>query len=224
MNPESLEPPIYLDYAATTPVDERVLEAMLPYFRASFGNAASQHFLGREAAGAVQKARAQLALLINGSPDEVIWTSGATEANNRAIKGTIRALAKPNPHVVTQAIEHKAIQRGRKIKTGTELLRLALAHGPGGMSLRDAAGWSGMLGLGSLSNPAVKYRLDNSVEFLPSPLTCWRQDRPARLCTGRDARSAWPMAPAFPNPAARALTGACMASTISARVASRTWS
>ena len=64
------------------------------------------------------------------------------------------------------AIEHKAIQRGRKIKTGTELLRLALAHGPGGMSLRDAAGWSGMLGLGSLSNPAVKYRLDNSVEFL----------------------------------------------------------
>jgi Transposase DDE domain len=64
------------------------------------------------------------------------------------------------------AIEHKAIQRGRKIKSGTELLRLALAHGPGGMSLRDAAGWSGMLGLGSLSNPAVKYRLDNSVDFL----------------------------------------------------------
>src|SRR5580698_7653050 len=64
------------------------------------------------------------------------------------------------------AIEHKAIQRGRKIKTGTELLRLALAHGPGGMSLRDAAGWAGMLGLASLSNPAVKYRLDNSVDFL----------------------------------------------------------
>jgi hypothetical protein len=64
------------------------------------------------------------------------------------------------------AIEHKAIQRGRKIKTGTELLRLALAHGPGGMSLRDAAGWAGMLGLGSLSNPAVKYRLDQSVDFL----------------------------------------------------------
>jgi hypothetical protein len=64
------------------------------------------------------------------------------------------------------AIVHKAIQRGRKIKTGTELLRLALAHGPGGMSLRDAAGWAGMLGLASLSNPAVKYRLDNSVDFL----------------------------------------------------------
>ena len=64
------------------------------------------------------------------------------------------------------AIEHKAIQRGRKIKTGAELLRLALAHGPGGMSLRDAAGWAGMLGLETLTNPAVKYRLDNAVDFL----------------------------------------------------------
>src|SRR6202795_1924718 len=64
------------------------------------------------------------------------------------------------------AIEHKAIQRGRKIKTGTELLRLALGHGPGGMSLRDAAGWAGMLGLTSLSNPAVKYRFDKSADFL----------------------------------------------------------
>ena len=64
------------------------------------------------------------------------------------------------------AIEHKAIQRGRKIKTGAELLRLALAHGPGGMSLRDAAGWAGMLGLDNLTNPAVKYRLDTSVDFL----------------------------------------------------------
>jgi hypothetical protein len=56
------------------------------------------------------------------------------------------------------AIEHKAIQRGRKIKTGAELPRLALAHGPGGMSLRDAAGWAGMLGMGTRTNPAVKYR------------------------------------------------------------------
>jgi hypothetical protein len=64
------------------------------------------------------------------------------------------------------AIEHKAIQRGRKIKTGAGLLRLALAHGLGGMSLRDAAGWAGVLGLATLSNPAVKYRLDNAVDFL----------------------------------------------------------
>ncbi len=64
------------------------------------------------------------------------------------------------------AIEHKAIRRGRKIKRADALLRLALAHGPGGMSLRDAAGWSGALGLATLSNPAVKYRLDTSVDFL----------------------------------------------------------
>jgi Transposase DDE domain len=64
------------------------------------------------------------------------------------------------------AIEHKAIQRGRKIRSGTALLRLALARGPGGMSLRDAAGWAGMLGLGTLTNPAVKYRLDKAVNFL----------------------------------------------------------
>jgi hypothetical protein len=64
------------------------------------------------------------------------------------------------------AAEHKAIERGRKIKTGAVLLRLALAHGPGGMSLRDAAGWAGMLGLSTLTNPAVKYRLDKAVDFL----------------------------------------------------------
>lgn len=64
------------------------------------------------------------------------------------------------------AIEHKAIERGRKIKTGTALLRLALARGPGGLSLREAAGWAGLLGLANLSNPAVKYRLDKSVGFL----------------------------------------------------------
>ena len=64
------------------------------------------------------------------------------------------------------AIEHKAIERSRKIKTGAELLRLALAHGPGGLSLRDAAGWAGMLGLSTLSNHAVKYRLDKAVDFL----------------------------------------------------------
>lgn len=64
------------------------------------------------------------------------------------------------------AIEHKAIRRGRKIKSGDALLRLALAHGPGGMSLRDAAGWAGALGLATLSNPGVKYRLDRSVDFL----------------------------------------------------------
>jgi hypothetical protein len=64
------------------------------------------------------------------------------------------------------AIEHKAIRRSRKIKTGAKLLRLALTRGPAGMSLRDAAGWAGMLDLASLSKPAVKYRLDNAADFL----------------------------------------------------------
>src|ERR1700724_2781262 len=110
------------------------------------------------------------------------------------------------------AIEHKAIQRGRKIKTGTELLRLALAPGPGGMSLRDAAGWWGMLGLGTLHNPPSNTAWTTRWSFSrPSPLTCWRQDRPAKLCTGRVVRYVWPMAPAFPNRAARALTRAGMA-------------
>jgi hypothetical protein len=63
-------------------------------------------------------------------------------------------------------VGHKAIERSRKIKTGTELLRLALAHGLGGLSLRDRAGWAGMLGLSTLSDPAVKYRLDKAVDFL----------------------------------------------------------
>jgi len=92
----------------------------------------------------------------------------------------------PDLDLDQMAIEHKAIQRGRKIKTGVELLRLALAHGPGGLSLRDAAGWSGMLGLGSLSNPAVKYRLDNSVDFLKAVTD--------RLLAARSASQAlhWP--------------------------------
>jgi hypothetical protein len=72
----------------------------------------------------------------------------------------------PDLDLDSLAIEHKAIRRPRKIKSGADLLRLALAHGPGGMSLRDAAGWSGAVGLASLSNPAVKYRLDQSVDFL----------------------------------------------------------
>ena len=109
MHPNGPEQVIYLDYAATTPVDERVLQAMLPYFVSIFGNAASQHSTGRAAAEAVQRAREQLSLLVNCSPDEVIWTSGATEANNLAIKGVIRATRSPAPHVVTQAIEHKAV-------------------------------------------------------------------------------------------------------------------
>ncbi len=101
--------PIYLDYAATSPVDDRVLGVMLPFFGRTFGNAASIHEFGRVAAEAVERARAQLASLVGCAPEEVIWTSGATEANNLAIKGAVRASGKSIAHVITQATEHKAV-------------------------------------------------------------------------------------------------------------------
>lgn len=102
--------PVYLDYHATTPVDPRVLDAMLPYFCDRFGNAASrQHAFGWEAQEAVDAARARIAALINASPGEIIFTSGATESNNLAIKGAARALRDRGDHVITVATEHKSV-------------------------------------------------------------------------------------------------------------------
>jgi cysteine desulfurase len=101
---------IYLDYHATTPVDARVLEEMLPYFSERFGNAASrQHGFGWEAQEAVDAARARIASLINASPGEVVFTSGATESNNLAIKGCVRAMRDRGDHVITVATEHKSV-------------------------------------------------------------------------------------------------------------------
>ena len=85
--------PIYLDHNATTPLDPRVLEAMLPYFRDEFGNAASRnHAYGRTARAAVERARGQVARLIGSSSADIVWTSGATEANNLAIQGIAGSL------------------------------------------------------------------------------------------------------------------------------------
>jgi cysteine desulfurase len=99
---------IYLDHHATTPVDERVVDAMLPYFSKVFGNPSSRnHRFGWEAGEAVERARKQVAGLVGSSPKEIVFTSGATEADNLAIKGV--AARSPRRHVVTAATEHKAV-------------------------------------------------------------------------------------------------------------------
>ena len=106
---------IYLDYQATTPCDPRVVEAMLPYFAEHFGNPHSiEHAYGWDAAEAVEKARGELAVLLKAEPREVIFTSGATEANNLAIKGAARFLKDRRPHLVIAETEHKCVLESAK--------------------------------------------------------------------------------------------------------------
>lgn len=102
--------PIYMDYSATTPVDPRVAEAMTPYLTEKFGNPASRsHSFGWVADEAVERAREQVAALVNADPKEIVWTSGATESNNLALKGAANFYADKGKHIVTVQTEHKAV-------------------------------------------------------------------------------------------------------------------
>lgn len=101
--------PIYLDYNATTPHAPEVIEAMRPYFEEHFGNPSSSHWYGRKTREAVEKARSQVAVLLNCAPDEITFTSGGTESNNYAIRGTALARRREGRHIITSQIEHPAV-------------------------------------------------------------------------------------------------------------------
>ncbi|MCA1850087.1 MAG: cysteine desulfurase, partial [Acidobacteria bacterium] len=101
---------VYLDHSATTPIDRRVVEAMLPYLTEKFGNASSVHFFGQEARAAVDRARHEVAALVGARPNEIVFLSGGTEANNLAIRGVAEMAASAGRHIITSAIEHSAVR------------------------------------------------------------------------------------------------------------------
>ncbi|HYN84111.1 MAG TPA: cysteine desulfurase family protein [Pyrinomonadaceae bacterium] len=117
---------VYMDHSATTPVDRRVVEAMLPFLTDKFGNASSVHFFGQEARAAVDRARREVAALIDARPNEVVLLSGGTEANNLAIRGVCEMQAERGRHVITSSIEHSAVRGvcASLEKRGWEVTRL----------------------------------------------------------------------------------------------------
>jgi len=139
---------VYLDYQATTPTDPRVVAAMLPYFTERFGNPHSSHRFGREAATAVEQARGEVAALIGAEPREIVFTSGATEANNLAIKGAVRFLrderGAARDHIVALATEHKCVIESCRRLEQEGFAVTFLSVGPDGLvdleALREAIG------------------------------------------------------------------------------------
>ena len=101
---------VYLDNSATTPIDREVFEAMLPFLTEKFGNASSIHFFGQEARAAIDRARHQVAALVNARPNEIVFTSGGTEANNLAVRGLAEANSHHGRHIITSEIEHSAVR------------------------------------------------------------------------------------------------------------------
>ncbi|HBI34021.1 MAG TPA: cysteine desulfurase NifS [Candidatus Moranbacteria bacterium] len=136
---------IYLDYAATTPVDNKVLEKMLPYFSQNFGNAMSVHSFGQEALEAVDEARAKAALFFRASASEIIFTSGATESNNLVVKGSLRSYysaprrAGEKPHIITTKFEHHCVLDACKFaeKDGLADVTFVAPNKEGLISIKD---------------------------------------------------------------------------------------
>lgn len=117
---------VYLDHSATTPVDPRVVNAMMPYLTERFGNASSVHFFGQEARGAVDRARREVAALIGARPNEIVFVSGGTEANNLAIRGLCEATRSAGRHIITSSLEHSSVRGILEAleKRGWEVTRL----------------------------------------------------------------------------------------------------
>jgi cysteine desulfurase len=121
---------VYLDHSATTPVDARVIEAMLPYLTEKYGNASSVHHFGQEARGAIDRARREVAMLIGARPNEIVFLSGGTEANNLAVRGLCEAAEMHGRHIITSEIEHSSV-RGicdAMEKRGWEVTRLPVSE------------------------------------------------------------------------------------------------
>jgi cysteine desulfurase len=133
-------PSVYLDHAATTPLDEAVLEAMLPYLREHYGNASSVHALGRRARFAVEDARERVAAALGAEPAEVVFTSGGTEADNAALRGVLTSGDRRGPGLVTSAVEHEAVlQPAHALRAGGHPVTILAPQPSGAVTAEQVA-------------------------------------------------------------------------------------